>query len=63
MLHSYEGPFPVRGLVDLGPYCSDVDYVPTVEPETDTSGLVIVGTEDRPGRRPRKSVPSPVPLK
>lgn len=60
MLHNYRGPFPVPGLVDLGPYCGDVDYVSTVElPES--SGLVIVGTEDnrepisRPGRRPRKN--------
>lgn len=57
MLHNYQGPFPVRGLVDLGPYCGAVEYVRTVEPEGESSGLIFVRDDDvedgrRRGRRP-----------
>lgn len=49
-----------RSYCDLGPYCSGVEYVETVEPVTGQTDLVILGMVDEPedelaarrGRRP-----------
>lgn len=64
MLHNYRGPFPAGGVVDLGPYCGDVDYVSTVEPvAAESSGLFFLDGDssregDRPGRGRRPTLPS-----
>jgi len=65
LLHRYQGPFPVPGglVGDLGPHCGGVEYVPTVEPVTGESDLVIIGEEEvnqsrRRGKRPNRPEPS-----
>ena len=52
-----------RSYYDLGPYCSGIEYVETVEPVTGQTDLVIIGMGDEPvvsdelaarrGRRPQ----------
>ena len=37
-----------RSYYDLGPYCSGIEYVETVEPVTGQTDLVILGIGDEP---------------
>jgi hypothetical protein len=39
---------------NLGPYCSGVEYVETVEPDRDSWDLVVIGEDTSPEEKPRR---------